>query len=82
MSVRTFDATVYVADDDSLQSSSVDYHTLICSGDTIRVASQRNPAYDDTGFDGELCWSVVSGTTYLYLHNGTEWKRCAFSSYS
>ncbi len=75
MSVRVFDATCYVADDDSLQSSSVDYHTLICSGDTIRVSSQRNPAYNDTGHAGEICFNA----NYLfYCYENNKWGRIPF----
>ena len=81
MSVRIFDATCYVADDDSLSSSSNDYHTLIVSGDTIRIASSRAPASNASGFEGEMCIGTVLGTTYLYYHNGTQWLRTAFTTY-
>lgn len=78
---RVIDACVYIDDNDTLQSSDSDYHTLLIHGSTIRIATQRNPASTDNGHLGEICTGSVDGTTYLYVHNGTSWVRCAFSSY-
>ncbi len=81
MGTRVWDATCYIADSDTLQTSDSDYHTLLISGSTVRICTGRNPLSNDTGYLGELCVGSISGTTYLYHHNGTSWVRVAFSSY-
>lgn len=81
MSVRIWDSSCFIAEDDTLQTSSSDYKTLICAGDTFRIATQRNPASNGTGQLGEFCMGTVSGATYLYYYNGSQWLRCQFSTY-
>lgn len=79
---RIIDATIYIADDDSAATSDSNYHTLLIDGSTVRILTQRNPAYNDGGYLGEYCFGSVDGTTYLYYYNGTQWLRSAFSTYS
>jgi hypothetical protein len=81
MGTRIIDATIYIADDDTAPTSDNDYHTLVANGSTLRLCTPRVPASNATGYQGELCIGTVSGTTYLYCHNGTQWLRTAFGTY-
>lgn len=81
---RTFDAEVHIDYDDSNQTTSTAGHNLIINSDTIRLMQARNiAASTDSGSAGEFCFgsqTVLGVTTwYMYWHNGTVWRRSAFS---
>ncbi len=79
MSTRIFDATCYIADDDSMQTSSSDYHTLLVNGDTIRLATQRTPSSSsDAGYTGEVC--IDSNYIYVCVATNT-WKRASLGTF-
>ena len=80
MSTAVFE-TVYTADDYSLSTTSTDYHSFICQGDTIMLAGNRAPLSSASGNKGEICIGDISGVTYLFYYNGTNWLRCPFSTY-
>lgn len=86
MSEKIDDASVFIAPDDTYQSTSSDYHYLSISGDTILVATERNPASNATGNVGEICFghqTVLFITTY-YIYRciaANTWVRAAFSAY-
>lgn len=78
-STRIFDASVYIALDDSMNSSSSDYHVLMVDGDTIRIGQQRTiSSAISTGYAGEICHD----SNYLYICTATNtWKRTALSTW-
>lgn len=80
MSVRIFDATVFIATDDtSIVTTSSDYHSLTIEGDTLQIHTSRVPSTStSTGNTGEICWGAESGTHYIYLCVATNtWKKVA-----
>jgi hypothetical protein len=80
MSVRVMDATVYIAEDDTVSTSSSNEHTLLIDGDTIRLAVPRTiSTSSDTGYPGEYCIDA----NYIYVCTAVDtWKRVGLSTFS
>ncbi len=75
---RIWDATCYIAEDDSLSHSSSDAHVLLVDGDTLRLATNKTPASNDPGYPGEIC----KDANYIYVCVATDsWKRVALGTY-
>lgn len=79
------DATVFIATDNTLVSTSSDYHYISIQGDTVRVATARGPAGPSaTGNTGEICWNsqtvlgITTGYLYICVAPNT-WRRAALS---
>ena len=51
--------------------------TFYLDGDIIRIGNTRSPASNDDGRSGEICVD----DDYIYRHDGTQWKRIAWSMY-
>lgn len=79
MSERIFDATVYIAPDDSIGTTSSDYHSMTISGDTFQIAKMRTPiSSTGTGNIGEICYD----SDYVYICiSSNSWKRIGLSSF-
>lgn len=82
MSVRIFDATTFIAENDTTNvTTSRDYHSLTIAGDTLQLVVPRSPSTSSaTGNVGEICWgseTILGITThYLYVCIATNtWKR-------
>lgn len=67
MASWVLDGAVYIAPDDSVQSTTSSSNVLVSTGDTIMLATQRSPAATDPGNPGEICWSSTGATTFLHL---------------
>jgi hypothetical protein len=80
MSTRTFDASVFIGDDDSTYTTtSSDYHSLTIWGDTLQIVKMRTPASStDTGNAGEICYD--SNYVYICISNNN-WNRIGLSSF-
>jgi hypothetical protein len=70
-------------------SSSSSANIFYSAGDTIGLATQRNPASGAAGFQGEMCYGVpgATGTTgYIYCclsgtgATGATWGRAALTT--
>lgn len=79
MGERIFDQTVFIATDDTNQSTSSDYHYLSISGDTILIKTSRTITNsNDNGYKGEICYD----TNYIYVCIADNtWKRCALNTW-
>ena len=79
MSVQVKDCSFYIASDSSIDSSSSDYHTVICSGDTMCIGTHRTiDNADDDGVAGEFCFD--NNFVYFCVATNT-WKRAALLSW-
>jgi hypothetical protein len=76
---RIIDATTFIAVDDSITTTSSDYHSLTITGDTLQIYTLRTPASSsDTGNQGEWCWDG----SYLYICVAADtWHRVAHATW-
>lgn len=80
MSVKVFDASIYIGSDDTTyQSTSSNYQYLTIWGDTIQLVTDRTPSSSTaTGNKGEIC----KDESYIYVCVAdNSWKRIGLSSF-
>jgi len=79
MGTRVFDQSIFIGTDDSLVSTSSDYHYLSISGDTLLIATNRTPSSSsDTGNQGEICWD----SSYIYVcTSANTWRRVSIATW-
>lgn len=80
---RVWDSTCYIAEDDSLSTTTSDTHTLIIDGDTVRLSKKRSiTSSNDSGYTGEISIGQDNGVSYIYYCTATDtWQRCALSNF-
>ncbi len=79
MGVRVLDAKVYIAEDDSLNSTTGLDRVLIVDSDTIRLCHQKTPSSSSAaGYPGEVC--ITDSHIYVCTALDT-WKRAALTTF-
>jgi hypothetical protein len=84
---RIIDATTFIAVDDSIGTTSSDYHSLTITGDTLQLYTLRTPASSSaTGNQGEWCWGsetlLCITSHYIFVCVGANtWKRTLLSTF-
>lgn len=79
MGTRIWDAKCWIAEDDSLQTSSTKDRGLYIDSDTIRLSQQRSITNsNDSGYTGEICFD----SSYIYVCvSANTWKRSALATW-